>query len=177
MFRRIDDRSVCDAIKRIDSIYYSEVTRALKSLGYCVINIPARLRSGLLVGASSGALAAIFDVGLSWDQIFGLPFIPGSSLKGLLKSWSIRHCLEMYGDAQARRGCIRDFLALTGLGGEVLAKEELREYSSLLDAVEARAEDASAGLLVVLDAYPTGRSAKRGGCGLLEPDVLTPHYY
>ncbi|MEB3816361.1 MAG: type III-B CRISPR module RAMP protein Cmr6 [Desulfurococcales archaeon] len=175
--KQLDDRSLCAAIDRVKRIYYGEVLKALESLGYCVVDATARLNSRLLVGASSGALAAVFDIGLSWDQVLGLPFIPGSSLKGLLRSWSIRYCLERYGDSQARRGCIEDFLALTGLGGEALTREELREYGSLLGVEKVELKEASAGLLLVFDAYPVRGGAGSGGCGLLEPDVLTPHYY
>ncbi len=105
-----------------------------------VIMVEARLVEGskLLVGGSSGVLQAVFEVGLAWDYVFDLPYIPGSSLKGAMRSAA---------------------LALLG-----------SSYGDLIDSIFGSRN--ASGCLEVFDAYPIEVSDH-----LLEPDVITPHYY
>jgi CRISPR-associated protein Cmr6 len=61
---------------------------ALKSCGYDVFDFLAVTRSRLIVGMASEIFGKqIFEVGLSWDPLLNLPYIPGSSLKGAFRSY------------------------------------------------------------------------------------------
>ncbi len=107
--------------------------------------VDARLVEGsrLLVGGSSGILQALFEVGMSWDYVLDLPYIPGSSLKGAMRA-----------SAEALLG---------------------KDYKDILYSVfgpETESKKKFAGCLEVFDAYPV--EAPRG---LLDVDVITPHYY
>jgi len=105
-----------------------------------VFSVDARVVEGsrLLVGASSGVLQGVFEVGLAWDHVLDLPYIPGSSLKGAMRASAEAHLKDSHEDV---------------FGGE-----------------------GRAGCLTVFDAYPVGLPGGRAGA-LLEPDVVTPHYY
>ncbi len=64
------------------------VVVAARRACYNVLVFKARLepQSKLLTGASTGVLSGVFEVGLSWDHVYDLPFIPGSSLKGAVRT-------------------------------------------------------------------------------------------
>ncbi len=64
------------------------VKESLKGLGYSTIDITVETRSKLLIGVSEEVFGRpIFEVGLTWDPLLNLPYIPGSSLKGAFRSY------------------------------------------------------------------------------------------
>ena len=63
-----------------------EVRNALRSLGYRVIDVRARLNYKAISGVSQGLFHLIFEVGLNYDEILDVPYIPGSTIKGILRS-------------------------------------------------------------------------------------------
>ena len=61
---------------------------ALQACGYIVFDFPGRTKSRLIVGMASDIFGKqIFEVGLSWDPLLNLPYIPASSLKGAFRSY------------------------------------------------------------------------------------------
>lgn len=63
-----------------------EVRNALTSLGYRVIDVVGRVNYKAISGLSSGLFHLIFEVGLNYDEILDLPYIPGSTIKGVLRN-------------------------------------------------------------------------------------------
>ncbi len=121
-----------------DSLKESSESQAA---GIIVVDAKTVEGSRFLVGSSSGVLRTVFEVGLAWDYMFDLPYIPGSSLKGAMR-------------ASAE--------ALLGDGDLV----------SYLFGSEKNSRRKFAGCLEVFDAYPV-----EAPNGLLDLDVITPHYY
>ena len=172
--------NVCSSLDRVSSIYYEPLVEGFKNLGYCIVDVEASLseHSRLLVGASGGMLQAMFEVGLTWDYILDLPFIPASSIKGAIRSWLITRMLEAKSETEERRDCLESILALTGVSPQPFHREELKYVVEKLGGqVDAEHSEASGGLIIVGDAYPVGKGRGRTGCGLLDYDVITPHYY
>ncbi len=130
---------------------FEAVMKALKEAGYCYVGLVFRSESRIIVGHSEGILSTIFEVGQVFDYVRGLPIIPGSSLKGLTRSFLERQCNDL-GDEGFKKECL-------GL------VRELFGYSD---------ETASASRLVFMDAYPVGVDGARS---LILADVITPHYY
>lgn len=61
---------------------------ALRSCGYHAFDFWVTTKSRLIVGMASQVFGKqIFEVGLSWDPLLNLPYIPGSSLKGAFRSY------------------------------------------------------------------------------------------
>ena len=61
---------------------------ALLSCGYVVFDFLGETKSRLIVGMASDVFGKqIFEVGLSWDPLLNLPYIPASSLKGAFRSY------------------------------------------------------------------------------------------
>jgi CRISPR-associated protein Cmr6 len=63
-----------------------EVAVALKNNGYGVKVCEVRSEWRSIVGSSEPELHIPFEVGLFWDPIFNVPFIPGTSIKGAVRS-------------------------------------------------------------------------------------------
>jgi len=163
-------------IRRVVEAYYGPLLEGLERLGLSYVDAKYRLDSKLLVGASSGIFAAVFEVGLSWDMLFDLPYIPGSSLKGLLRGWALARCAEQSSQKDRRRCAELVFLLFGASRGQLAGRSEENWFRSVFGAVPVAAE-AWAGLVALYDAYPVASGSGSLASGLLEADVVTPHYY
>lgn len=108
--------------------------------------VKVRLSSRGLFGASETFGKALFEVGLSFNPLLNLPFLPSSSLKGAVRSAYQELHVKKYGN---RDLCEEECKRIFGEPGE------------------------SIGLVGFTDAYPI--ETGEGGF-LLYPDVMTPHY-
>jgi len=63
-----------------------EVASAYERLYGVVVDLLVKLDSHGLVGAGSGLFKAILEVGLEMDWVLGLPYYPGSSIKGAVRA-------------------------------------------------------------------------------------------
>ena len=162
---------------RIVSTMYSELVKGLLSMGYDVLILRAVAETRLLPGASSGSFKAVFEVGLSWDYIYDLPYIPASSIKGVMRSWAIRKCISGAGSSRDKRLCIEDVLDIFGSSkGNIIHRRERHWFMDTVNGV-VEAVDASSSNLFIADSYPIQGVNGLASAGLLEPDVMTPHYY
>ncbi len=64
-----------------------EQTRALKEAGHVVMTGLFKLTTDGLVGIGEGPFKPIFEVGLTIDPVLGLPYYPGSGLKGAVRAY------------------------------------------------------------------------------------------
>jgi len=150
-----------------------DAIRGLKMLGYQVLVVDARLKGRGLFGSSSGVLATVFEVGISWDHVVDLPFVPGSSVKGAMRSTALLFCARLEDDKRVE--CVKSVLELFGLTEHPPkdVREEIARVSGVEEARDVfRDARVGAGLVVVGDAYPIECPDK----GILEPTVITPHY-
>lgn len=148
-----------------------EAVKGLRMLGYQVLVVDARLRSRGLFGSSSGMLAAVFEVGINWDHVVDLPFIPGSSIKGAMRSTALLFCTRLGNDKRIE--CVKSVLELFGLT-EFPPRDVREEIARITGTkeIEEILRGVGAGSIVVGDAYPIECPDK----GILEPMVMTPHY-
>jgi CRISPR-associated protein Cmr6 len=71
-----------------------EIKVALLSLGYRVVDVTGRVNYKAISGLSEGLFHLIFEVGINYDEILDVPYIPGSTIKGILRS----NLYELTGD-------------------------------------------------------------------------------
>ena len=71
-----------------------EIKVALLSLGYSVVDVTGRVNYKAISGLSEGLFHLIFEVGINYDEILDVPYIPGSTIKGVLRS----NLYELTGD-------------------------------------------------------------------------------
>ena len=124
---------------------------ALYGAGFYVVVIDAKLVSPGIVGISSGPLHGVLEVGISWDYVIDVPFIPASSIKGCVRSFVELYCNE----------CDDIVGKLFGLGGE----GGVAGLLIFLDAYPIKAGEPPI----------EGRDGRLRG--FLEPDIVTPHYF
>ncbi len=147
----VNEPEMKNLLKLAEEQHYEEVVKALKASRTCYVALRMRSVSPLLVGQSEGPLAAIFDVGMVFDPVLGLPIIPGSSIKGAVRSFLSNLCKKD-------------------------DEEQASKCRELVDQVFGSPES-GVGELVFFDAYPIGVSDDGGAVSLLKADILTPHYY
>ncbi len=133
--------------------YLETVKDALSANGYGVKVCRIRALSRVLIGVSESFGKIPFEVGFFFDPVMNVPFIPGSSLKGVFRH-ALKDLLE------------REYLK-EGLQPEE-AEKEANEITEIIFGLEKWS-----GLVGVTDAYPVELGV---GERLFEPDVITPHY-
>jgi len=112
-----------------------------------VIEVTLITKSRLIVGSNNDSTALLFETGTMLHPVLGIPYIPGSSIKGVIRSYL-----------------------------ESLSKSELKEkldveVKSVDDILGKRGVHAS--YLLVTDAYPISTNKYNR---LIEPEVTTPIY-
>jgi len=143
-----------------------EIKEGYVSLGYRSIDLMFKTKKNFIVGTRQGPLYLVFEVGLSWDPILDLPFIPGSSMKGAIRSCMLDLCKTK---EKEKEKCVENVISLFGV--PIRDKEIAKLVGSESDVIS---EEGSEGLTIISDAYPIDFNDTYG---LLTPDIITPHYY
>jgi len=87
LFRAYSPEKLKEAFKNASNLLDMQKS-ALLSCGYYVLDFLAATASRLIIGIASEVFGKqVFEVGLSWNPILNLPYIPGSSLKGAFRSY------------------------------------------------------------------------------------------
>jgi len=141
-----------DVLQNVQGIL-KYIRKALITNGYRVKVCRIKAISRVVAGVSESFGKIPFEVGLFFDPILNVPFIPSSTLKG-----AFRHALlELIFKNYVKKG---------------MSKREAEEKAKTVVEHIFGSEKLSS-LVGVTDAYPI----KPGISGLLlEPDVITPHY-
>ncbi|HDI10349.1 MAG TPA: type III-B CRISPR module RAMP protein Cmr6 [Euryarchaeota archaeon] len=134
------------------STFMRELRRAYEEMKIPHLYLEFETNSELIPGSTSGLGYLIFDIGLSWDPIFDVPYIPGSSLKGVVRSTAYEFLRRIY------RNKVEE---------EIEAKLE--------NVFGKSGEDGMMSCLVFNDAYPMidGEVPMRE---ILVEDIINPHY-
>jgi len=141
-----------------------EIKEALLACNYNVKQVKIRALSRVLVGSSETFGEIPFEVGVYFDPIINSPYMPGSTIKGAVRSATFNLLYRGKFEENKRRMDIEN----ARRAAENFAEENCRRiFGGLLG------KDQSAGLVGFTDAYPI----RKGDHGLLfYPDVITPHY-
>lgn len=116
----------------------------------------------LIVGlGGKGAL----EIGITLDKVTGLPFVPGSALKGLCRSYALYTLAEKYGVPIEKEAFASFDEELTS--GKYDSEDLARTYHRAFGTQEG------AGVLVFFDAVV---AALPPGNPLFALDVMTPHF-
>jgi CRISPR-associated protein Cmr6 len=136
----------------------------LKNQQYEIILDDCKLKtsSRLVVGLGSGH---VLETSLTLHHIFGIPYIPGSALKGVVRMasfWEIVEKLNKKSDEEIERlqkQLYEDEISHSDSG-------DILKHKLLFGAQNFN------GLLIFLDAYPEINENQQ----IFELDVMTPHY-
>lgn len=141
-----------ESLKIIDEEIMNNQLEILTKNGYNTVDILYYVDSYSygLAGVGSGLFKAVFEVGLHMDWILGVPFYPGSTIKG-----AVRFILE-------------------DLASNFAGNPNSNKYKEAIEKVMGSNNGASS--FIVLDSYPVG-CLNGSPCLILTGDVITPHYY
>jgi CRISPR-associated protein Cmr6 len=136
----------------------------LKNQQYEIILDDCKLKtsSRLVVGLGSGH---VLETSLTLHHLFGIPYIPGSALKGVVRMvnfWEIVEKLNKKSDEEIERlqkQLYEDEISHSDSG-------DILKHKLLFGAQNFK------GLLIFLDAYPEINENQQ----IFELDVMTPHY-
>lgn len=126
-----------------------------------------RLRSRMMVGlGGKGSL----EVGLTLDHVTGLPSIPGSAIKGVVRNYVLLKIAEennlMFDPGQPE---VMN-QALVDLEDRIISKDDTSKSAAMFRLAFGTQE--AAGGFIFYDAVPTGGMER----GLFAADVMTPHF-
>ena len=168
---KLDNPTLTDSRIRSTLRLQSDLAEAYK--GSC-ISFPAKLGGRLLIGMAGGVME---NSGLTLDRITGLPFIPGSSVKGISRHTALWEIRESQNEPEKQQSLLNMALNIFGF-----SPNDLNNRGDFLWAVQ----DDRARLDTALRAFP-GDNYK-GICSFLNAqpsntenlqivaEVLTPHF-
>lgn len=118
---------------------------------------------------------SVYETGITLHHVYGIPYIPASSVKGVVRSWII---LNKFGNKE--EDAIRDewFIDLFGCPDKIV--NDRGKFKSKYDREEKDRKDDSdpdkknigimrKGNIVFFDAFPTKEQT-------IEADIMNPHY-
>jgi CRISPR-associated protein Cmr6 len=105
--------------------------------------------------------ASVFETSMTLHHVYGIPYLPGSSIKGLVRSWIIMNCFlpDAKDPKEGERGKV----------AEKKAMENLLFAHIFGTDTNGPGEKAHQGKVVFLDAYPQTPP-------VIEADVMNVHY-
>jgi CRISPR type III-B/RAMP module RAMP protein Cmr6 len=138
-------------------------TRSLAKAYPLSATVALELSSRLVIGMGH---ASVYETGITLHPVYGLPYLPASSLKGVVRR---RYIEEHYGDDEAAALGDQDFCDLFGCTGttRITVDEETKDVDSYYRK-DGNTGDRRGGL-IFFDAFPT--KAPR-----IEIDIVNPHY-
>jgi len=135
-----------------------------EKLGYIKKEFSLTLCWRLIVGLGASHPQ---ETSMTLHHIYGIPFIPGSAIKGVTKQWTILKLADKYkGDNESFENSIRR-ITLALENGDDLGMEV--DETAFKELIEIFGTQKKQGEVVFFDAYPT-RDIK------LKMDIMNPHY-
>ena len=157
----------CDKILQFSKIFKDRVKKQMENLKYQQYEIilnDYKLKTAfrLIVGLGAGH---VLETSLTLHHIFGIPYIPGSALKGVVRMvsfWKIADELNIKSDKDVEK--LQEQLYDKEISNS--DSDEILKHKLLFGTQKFK------GLLVFLDAYPEIQNNQQ----IFELDVMTPHY-
>ncbi len=154
MAEKLSQSVIAHKLSIVKDIMREQVNSLIRE-NYCLADLTLKLRNRGLFGANN-AFNLIFEVGLSWDYLLDLPFMPASSIKGVISTYiESLTCNRI--KAEERKSCDPKLLK---------ALDTLFGYSAR--------EGSATSKIIFLDSYPVSVNEKNR---IVVPAVITPHYH
>ncbi len=140
-----------------------------------------KTKSRLVVGLGD---ESVYETSIRLHRNYGIPYIPGSALKGVAKHYVIYKLVEDNFDTLADKFGKSDFFELAGDVQKLFENDnDVKEYNDLkLNSKEISLNDlrkifgtqSYEGSVVFFDAFPTPEQFNQKS--VLELDIMNPHY-
>lgn len=127
-------------------------------IGQNLINANFKPNWRLIVGLGG---ASVYETGITLHHIYGFPYIPASSVKGVLRSFIIA---EVFKNHEGKAIDDKDFCNIFGCPTEVSVEIEGNKKT-----FTSHYEEARQGQVTFFDAFPMEAPT-------IKPDIMNPHY-
>lgn len=125
-----------------------------KENDHSVISLPIQNR--LIHGLGN---ASVFETSMTLHHVYGIPYLPASSIKGVVRSWVIRNCFWKEEAGEGKRSKVSEEAAMQDpLFAHIFGKD-----------TSGSDKQAQQGHIIFFDAFP--QSAP-----VIEPDIMNVHY-
>ncbi|MCX7698453.1 MAG: type III-B CRISPR module RAMP protein Cmr6 [Candidatus Goldbacteria bacterium] len=148
LFKKICNLDINFQLKEINQKIKNTIDNFLK-IGYGVINFTLKTRTRLIVGFGS---ASTLETSVLLDRVLGIPYIPGSSLKGCFRDYVKNYIND--GDEIKN-----NFRLIFGSEDEITEEDNYENYDNIK------------GNIFFYNAYPSENQNK-----VFEIDVMNVHY-
>ncbi len=136
-----------------------ERAKGYANAGYCAGRLEVKLIRDGIVGMGGGPFKTVFEVGLTIDPVTGLPYYPGSGIKGAVRSYIEKRCAELSDLFQ---------------GGKKECENKFRDLAEILFGEGGTNGHVS--LVTFTDLIPIGCPNNKP-CSVFRGLVINPHYY
>ncbi len=146
-------------------------------------------KSRLIIGLGD---ESVYETSIRLHRNYGVPYVPGSALKGVAKHYSIYKMVESNYSKLKEKLKKDDFLELAGEVQKLLENqndEDVKDYNlefklnsekvNLNDLRKIFGTQSFEGLVIFFDAFPTYECLKeltKNNKPILELDIMNPHY-
>ena len=130
----------------------SNVIESLEKSGYHIACMTFKPDWRMVIGLGN---ESVYETSMTLHHIYGIPYIPGSAIKGITRSWAITKCFDSK-EEDALKGndyCSKKFCQIFGAHN----KEDESKNSQ--------------GHVIFFDAYPVALTSES-----IQVDIMTPHY-
>jgi CRISPR-associated protein Cmr6 len=147
-----------------------KMMESLKESGYLIEQFDLKLQWRLIVGLGASHPQ---ETSMTLHHIFGIPYIPGSALKGASRHYMIWKFVDENEEELKLRLCKSNFVELLKELNKALEKEENLTVSvgniSFKDLIHIFGTQKRQGKIIFFDAYPIEEIK-------LKIDIMNPHY-
>ncbi len=133
-----------------------QIANAENLLGINNVQKPVFKPNWRLVMGLGGS--SVYETSMTLHHIYGIPYIPASGIKGVLRSYIIKQ--PPFNDKEELAIADKDFCDLFGCPANIVV--EKKPYKS-------HYEEARGGKIVIFDAFPTEKPN-------IQVDIMNPHY-
>ncbi|WNJ18628.1 type III-B CRISPR module RAMP protein Cmr6 [Pontibacter sp. G13] len=128
--------------------------------------LTCKTSSRLALGLGGGS---VYETGLTLHHVYGIPYIPASSVKGAARSWIIQQVFDGKESLAIKN---QRFCDLFGCPSVLLVEEggKKNQVTSYYEGLgDPSISGSRQGCITFFDAFPVGE-------GQVEKDIMTPHY-
>ena len=112
---------------------------------------------------------SVYETSITLHHIYGIPYIPASSIKGVVRSWIINSVFGVEDLKFAEGRAIEDKSVCDFFGCPAELKIDNTRFESYYTKTEGKKKGDRKGKLIFLDAFPTTEPK-------IEVDIMNPHY-
>jgi CRISPR-associated protein Cmr6 len=142
-----------------------QIIAQLQKEGYTLQNFPLSLSWRLVIGLGASHPQ---ETSMTLHHIYGIPYIPGSAIKGVTRHWAVLKFAEEMSKSENIKfeKAIEKVSKALENGEKMDLKVEDLEFNQLIEIFGTQKQE---GKVIFFDAYPVGEIK-------LKIDIMNPHY-